>query len=446
MVSMPGVAPPPPGPPLPGLVQAGLIWLDPVGFVQACHRRYGALFTTRIPGIGTLVFVTDPDDIRSVLRGDPSIFHGGEAAAPLSQVVGPKSILMLDDDKHRRTRALMLPAFHGDSVRRQVAEMVAITVDEVARWPVGEQFPVFPRMQRLTLEVILRTVIGVHDEHRLAALRAALPPLLDIGSPLELIPPPRVLFRFGRWRRRAQHRAAVLALLTNEITRCRADPQLEARTDALAMLLRGSESADTPMADDELLDQLVTLLLAGHDTTATALSWAFERLTRHPALLDRTAAAAADGDDAWLDAVCKESLRVRPVVFEFGRTLTAAVQLAGHRIPAGHILVPSINLVHHSSRHYQHPDEFQPQRFLDQRPDPAIWLPFGGGVRRCLGAAFALVEMRTVLREVLRRVQLEPTTAPDEPVRPRHVTMVPRQGAMVTVRRRLTVADHVATG
>jgi hypothetical protein len=200
------------------------------------------------------------------------------------------------------------------------------------------------------------------------------------------------------------------------------------------------------MDDDELLDQLVTLLLAGHDTTATALSWAFERLIRHPALLHRTAAAAADGDDAWLDAVCKESLRVRPVVFEFGRTLTAPVQLAGYRIPAGHILVPSINLVHHSSRHYPDPDEFQPQRFLDQRPDPAIWLPFGGGVRRCLGATFALVEMRTVLREVLRRVELAPTTAPGEPVRPRHVTMVPRQGAMVTVRRSLTVADRVATG
>lgn len=443
---MPALAPPPPGPPLPGLLQAGLIWLDPVRYVQACHRRYGKLFTTRIPGIGTLVFVTDPDDIRSVMRGDPALFHAGEAAAPLSQVVGPKSILMLDDDKHRRTRAMMLPAFHGDSVRRQVAEMVAITVDEVAQWPVGEQFPLFPRMQKLTLEVILRTVIGVHDERRLAALRAALPPMLDIGSPLELIPPPRVLLRVGRWRRRAQRRATALALLTDEITRCRADPQLEQRTDALAMLVRGIDGADAPMADDELLDQLVTLLLAGHDTTATALSWAFERLTRHPALLHRTAAAAADGDDAWLDAVCKESLRVRPVVFEIGRQLTAPVHLAGHRIPAGHILAPSINLVHHNSRHYPDPDEFQPQRFLDQRPDPAIWLPFGGGVRRCLGATFALVEMRTVLREVLRRVELAASTAPGEPVRPRHVTMVPCHGAIVTVRRRLTVAGHVAIG
>jgi cytochrome P450 family 135 len=429
----------PPGPPLPALVQAGLIWLAPLRFVRACHRRYGDLFAIRIPRIGTLVYLADPDDIRSVTRGDPAVFHAGEAAAPLGQVVGTQSLITLDDRRHRRSRGMMLPAFHGDSVRRYITEMVAVTAEEVARWPVGEPFPVYPRMQRLTFEVILRTVIGVREESRLAALRSALPPLLEIGSPLELIPPPRMLLRFGPWRRRAQRRAAALVLLTDEITRCRADPRLAQRTDALAMLVRSTDGAGAPMSDEELGDQLITLLLAGHDTTATALSWAFERLTRHPALLSRTAQAAADGEDAWLDAVCKESLRVRPVVFEFGRKLTAPVHLGRHRIPAGTILTPSINLVHHASRHYPDPDEFRPQRFLDHRPDPAIWLPFGGGVRRCLGATFAQVEMRTVLREVLRRVELSPTAAPDEPVRPHHVTMVPRQGAMVTVRRRLAV-------
>jgi cytochrome P450 family 135 len=434
----------PPGPPLPAAVQAGLIWLDPIRFVQDCHRRYGDVFAVRIPVIGTLVFLADRDHIRMVTRGDPAIFHAGEAAAPLAQVVGTRSLLILDEDKHRRSRGLMLPAFHGDSVRRQVAEMIAITAEEVAQWPVAEQFPLHPRMQRLTLEVILRTVIGVHDQRRLAALRAAMPPMLEIGSPVELIPPPEVLLRFGMWRRRAQRRAAALTLLTDEITRCRADPQLDQRTDALAMLVRSTDSTGAQIPDDELVDQLVTLLLAGHDTTATALSWAFERLTRHPELLARTAQAAVDGDDAWLDAVCKESLRVRPVVFEFGRKLTTDLQLGGYHIPAGVILAPSINLVHHSSRYYPEPDEFQPQRFLDRRPDPAVWLPFGGGVRRCLGATFAQVEMRTVLREILCKVELAATTAPDEPVRARHVTMVPRQGALVTVRRRIAV-DRVAT-
>lgn len=431
---------PPPGPPLPAAIQAGLVWLDPIRFVDTCHRRYGDVFAIRIPVIGTLVFLANPEHIRLVSRGDPTIFHAGEAAAPLAQVVGRHSLLVIDEDKHRRSRSLMLPAFHGDSVRRQIAEMIAITAEEVARWPVGEPFQLYPRMQRLTLEVILRTVIGVHDQDRLAALRAALPPMMEIGSPVELIPPPEVLLRFGMWRRRAQRRAAAVELLNDEIRRCRADPALEQRTDALAMLVG---SAGQPMPDDELVDQLVTLLLAGHDTTATALSWAFERLTRHPELLARTAQAAADGDEAWLDAVCRESLRVRPVVFEFGRKLTADLQLGGYHLPAGVILAPSINLVQHSSRYYADPDAFQPQRFLDQRPDPAVWFPFGGGVRRCLGATFAQVEMRTVLREVLRRVELAPTAAPDEPVRARHVTMVPRQGAVVTVRRRIT-ADRLA--
>jgi cytochrome P450 family 135 len=435
----------PPGPPVPGLAQAGLIWLDPLRFVHACHRRYGDRFTIKIPGIGTLVFLADPADIRSVVRGDPAIFHAGEAAVPLAETLGTNSLITLDGEKHRRSRAMMMPAFHGDSVRRQVNEMVAITADNVTRWPLAEPFPLYPRMQAITLEVILRIVIGVRDESRLAALRTVLPPMLEIGSPLELIPPPKVLRRFGVWRRRAQRRAAAHALLTEEITRCRADPGLTQRTDALAMLVHSVDDAGQPMADEELLDQLVTILLAGHDTTATALAWAFERLTRHPTLLARTAQAAAEGDDTWLDAVCKESLRVRPVVFEFARKLTAPVQLGNYQIPAGTILAPSINLVQHSSRHYADPEEFRPQRFFDNRPDPAVWLPFGGGVRRCLGAAFAQVEMRTVLREVLRNVELDPTTAPDEPVRPRHVTMVPHQGALVTVRRRITLGDRVAT-
>lgn len=438
----------PPGPPLPAAVQAGLIYLDPIRFVNSCHRRYGDMFTVRIPVIGTLVFLAYPDHIRTVTRGDPAVFHAGEAAAPIARgVVGIHSLFVLDDDQHRRSRSLMLPAFHGDSVRRQIAEMIAITAEEVAQWPVGKQFPLYPCMQRLTLEVILRTVIGVHDSRRLVALRAALPPMLEIGSPVELIPPPDVLLRFGMWRRRAQRRAAALALLVDEITRCRCDPTLEQRTDALAMLVRsGSDtsSAGAGMSDKELVDQLVTLLLAGHDTTATALAWTFERLIRHPQLLARTARAAADGDDAWLDAVCRESLRARPVVFEFGRKLTADLTLGEYHIPAGVTLMPSINLVQHSGRYYADPDRFEPQRFLDRRPDPTIWLPFGGGVRRCLGATFAQVEMRTVLREILCTVELAATTAPDEPVRARHVTMVPRQGALVTVRRRIT-ADRLAT-
>ncbi|MFN2494618.1 MAG: cytochrome P450 [Pseudonocardiaceae bacterium] len=434
----------PPGPRLPAVVQAGLIWIAAMRFLRTCHRRYGDRFTVRIPGLGKIVYLTDPNDIRSVLRGDPEIFHAGEAAAPLGEILGTRSLIVLDGDRHRRTRAMMLPAFHGDSVRRQVAEMVAITADEVARWPVGKQFPLLPRMRAITLEVILRTVIGVHDEDRLAALRSALPPMIEVGSPLKLLAPPRLLRNVGLWRRRAQRKARAHALLADEITRCRQDPRLAQRSDALAMLVRSVDDTGKPMTDEELIDQLVTLLLAGHETTATALAWTFERLTRDPALLERTAQAAQREDDAWLGAVCKESLRVRPVAYEIGRKLTEPVQLGEHRIPAGVMLAPSIELVHHSVRHYPDPWVFRPQRFLDQRTDPLTYFPFGGGVRRCLGATFAQVEMRTVLREVLRRVELAPTTAADEQVQVRNVTLVPRDGALVRVRRRQAAAGAPA--
>lgn len=430
----------PPGPPLPAVVQAGLIWVAPMRFLQTCHRRYGDWFTIRIPRMGKIVYLADPDDIRSVMRGDPAMFHAGEANALIAEIVGWGSVAVLDDEAHQRSRGMMLPAFHGDSVRRQVAEMVAITADEVARWPVGDQFPVLPRMQAITLEVILRTVIGVQDEDRLAALRTALPPMLEIGSPLELLPPPRVLRNVGLWRRREQHKARARVLLRDEITRCREDPRLAQRSDALAMLVRNVDDTGQPMSDDELVDQLVTLLLAGHETTAAALAWTFERLTRDPALLDHTARSAESGDNAWLDAVCKESLRVRPVVYQVNRKLTEPLQLAAYRIPAGTTLASSIDLVHHSVRHYPDPEVFRPQRFLDQRADPSVWFPFGGGVRRCLGATFAQVEMRTVLGEVLRRVELAPTTAPDEQARARHVMLVPHQGAVVRVQRHIAAA------
>ncbi len=432
----------PPGPPLPALAQAGLVWFMPLRFLYGCHRRYGDRFTMRVPGLGTMVYLVDSDDIKTVLRADPAIFHAGEANMPLAEILGPRSVLVVDDEAHRRSRGMMLPAFHGDSVRKQVAEMVDITAEDVARWPVGEQFPLLPRTQAITLEIILRTVIGVRDEGKLAELREALPPIVEIGSPLELLPPPRILRNVGLWRRRKQNKARAHALLLAEIARCRRDPNLAQRTDALAMMVRTSDGSDVderPMDDQELVDQVVTLLLAGHETTAAALAWTFERLTRNPALLERTAQAAADSDDAWLDAVCKESLRSRPVVWQIGRKLTEPVELAGYQLPAGTMVVPAINLVHHYRRYYPEPAEFQPQRFLGKRADTSVWLPFGGGIRRCLGATFAQTEMRTVLREVLRRVELAPTTAPAEPVRVRHVTLVPRQGAMVTVRRRIAV-------
>ncbi len=253
---------------------------------------------------------------------------------------------------------------------------------------------------------------------------------------------------FWPWKGYKDVQAKADELLHAEIERCAADPALEERTDVLAMLVRHREDEGTAMTADEIRDQLVTLLLAGHETTATGLSWALERLVRHPGVLARAVQAADEGDDAYLDAVVTESLRIRPVVPDITRKLVTDVTIGeGDRelhLPAGTFVDPAIFLVLRSPKHYPDPLMFRPERFVGQRPDLNVWIPFGGGSRRCLGAAFALTEMRVVLAEVLRRVELEPTSRPAERTRVRHVTLIPHKGAVVTVRRRRPVVPSAA--
>jgi cytochrome P450 len=405
-------------------------------YLDACHRRYGRTFTVRAAPVGDAVYITDPADVKAVFAGDPAVYHAGESNAILDDLIGPSSVLMLDEVQHRRRRALMTPPFHGKAVRRQSEVMAEVAVAEVDGWPIGRPFPLRPRMQALTLEVILRTVIGVHDGDRLAALRRALPPLADIGPMLMMrLMYPKLRQRWP-WSRYDRRQAVADTLLYAEIEHARRDPRLEERPDVLAMLVRARDEDGTPMPDGELRDQLVTLLLAGHETTATALAWTFERLVRHPEILQRATEAAESGDDEYLDAVAKESMRLRPVLFNVARRLTAPVELDGYRLPAGIYVILALGLIQRSERHYPEPGEFRPERFLDGRVDPSTWFPFGGGVRRCLGATFAGVEMRIVLREVLRRMELAVTEAPAERVRMRHITLVPGRGATVTVARR----------
>ena len=318
--------------------------------------------------------------------------------------------------------------------------MADIAAANVATWPVNTEFPVAPKMSEITLEVILRTVIGASDPARLMALRKVMPKLLNVTPWASLALARPNLLRFGPWRRLRRHIEEADRLLYAEIADRRADPNLATRTDALAMLVRAADDDGSAMTDVELRDQLMTLLVAGHDTTATGLSWALERLIRHPAILDkavRAAEASAAGDpagDEYLDAVAKETLRIRPVVFDVGRVLTEPVELAGYRLPAGVMVAPGIGLVHSSSKQYPDPDRFDPDRMVGATPGPTTWLPFGGGNRRCLGATFAMVEMRVVLREVLRRVELCTTSAADERQKVKHVILVPHRGARIRVR------------
>jgi cytochrome P450 family 135 len=430
----------PPGPPLPAWVQGLAFGARPMGFIRACQRRYGDRITLRMPRFGSYVYLADPDDIRTVFRGDPKVYRAGEAnGLVLAEILGSSSVLVTDGAAHDRARRLMAPPFHGPAVRRQVELMAEIAGAEVDDWPVGEPFAALPRMRAITLEVILRTVIGVSDATRLAELREALPPMVDLGgiNVLQFVFP--ALRDYWPWRRFREVEDRADAALYEEIARCRSDRTIDDRTDVLAMLVRARDEDGSGLSDGELRDQLITLLLAGHETTATGLAWTFERLVRNPSVLARAQEAVVRDDDDYLDAVVVESLRVRPVIIDIARRLSAPVELAGYHLPAGTLVSPAIALVHTTDRHHPDPLTFDPSRWLEHHPDPSVWLPFGGGNRRCLGATFATTEMRIVLKETLRRVELTTTDAPGERPKVRHVTVVPHSGAVLKVRSRRSV-------
>ncbi|WP_006244417.1 cytochrome P450 [Mycolicibacterium tusciae] len=432
----------PAGPKLPAALQLVLMMRWWPQFVAACRRRHGKIFTLRNTMMGEMVYLADPDVIKTVFAGDPRIFHAGEANSMLGGLLGDSSVLVIDDDVHRERRRLMMAPFHRDAVARQAELMAEIAADSIAGWPVGEPFPVAPRTSEITLEVILRTVIGASDPVRLAALRDVMPRLLRVGPWESLaIAKPSLQSRLP-WRRLARNIEESDRLLYAEIAERRADPDIAERTDALAMLVQAGG-----MSDKELRDQLITLLVAGHDTTATGLAWALERLTRHPAILAKAVAAAEAGDaagDEYLDAIAKETLRIRPVVPDVGRILKEPVEVAGYQLPAGVMVVPSITSVHADPNVYPDPDKFDPDRMVGATLSPTTWFPFGGGNRRCLGAGFAMVEMRIVLREILRRVELAATSEPGEKTKLKHVIMTPARGGRVTVRAVKQVASVAA--
>jgi cytochrome P450 len=422
----------PPGPRLPRALQTVLWAVRPIWFMQRARRRYGNVFTIRPYAFGDIVVLADPAHIKEVFTGDREVFAAGQANAAMGPVLGNHSLLTLDGERHLRQRKMMLPPFHGEAVGRYRERIERITEAELGRWPTGRPFPIRPRMQAIALEIILQAVIGVADPQRLARLRDLLPQLLDFS----------VLDMWGIWlfprlldspmaRRNAalRVRPEVDRLLYEEIAAHRSDPH--AYDDILVLLISARDADGEPLSDENLLDQIITLLLAGHETTTTGLAWAFERLTRHPDALERLQQELDAGEERYLDAVVNETLRVRPVIDGVWRKLTAPAVVAGHRLPAGTLVFPAIVLVQRSKEAFPDPEAFRPERFLDGSAPPYTFIPFGGGTRRCIGAAFAVMEMKTVLSTVLGRVEL---TAPDpRPEQPRshHVTQVPARGGRV---------------
>jgi cytochrome P450 family 135 len=425
----------PPGPRAPRAFQTARWIARPVAFLDEAARRWGDMFTLRIANEGTWVFLSHPDAVKQVFTGDPRLLHAGEANVVLLPVLGSHSVLLLDEDAHMAQRKLMLPPFHGERMRGYEETMADVAAREIERWPTGQAVPAWPAMQAITLEVIMRTVFGVRDVARLERLGEALRGSLGFASePLRMA----ILAAFGP--RRVAEMSWVRDrlqptddLIYEEIRARRDAPDLAERTDVLSLLLQARHEDGSEMSDRELRDELMTLLVAGHETSATALAWALDALTHHPAVLSRLRDELDSGDDTYLDAVVKEVLRLRPVIALVLRRLTEPMEIGGRELPAGVNVAPCIYLLHRRADVYDEPRAFRPERFLDKPPGTYTWIPFGGGVRRCLGASFAQFEMKVVLRELVSRLDIRAARADAERRVRRAIVFAPHRGGEIVV-------------
>ena len=419
----------PPGPKAPAALQTSMVVARPIPFFERCRRRFGGTFTVRVLRMGELVFISDPPSLKSLFAADRKNTIAPGRNVVLAPVLGQRSLLLLEGEEHLRRRKLMLPPFHGERMRAYEGVMEEATRREIASWPLQKPFPLHPSMQRITLEVILRAVFGVEDDQRRQALRENLVAILaTTRSPRAVGLTIGRLRRLPAYRRVEQMLADTDEALLAEIAERRSDPELERREDILSLLVAARFEDGSAMSDAELRDQLMTLLMAGHETTATALAWAFDLLFRAPQKLERLRAEVAEGGHEYLDAVIEETLRVRPVVPFVGRKVQLATELGGYELPEGTVVMPAIYLTHTREDVYTDAYSFKPERFLDGGPETYSWIPFGGGTRRCIGGAFAQFEMRVVLRTVLGRAELRPAKAEPEPIVRRNVTLSPRNG------------------
>jgi cytochrome P450 family 135 len=421
-----------------------LAWaIAPTSMMDRYARKIGESFTVTFwPSGMKLVVVSGPEAVKDVFTAPPDVAPSAAGNSPVRPVMGPSSVIVLTGPEHMRQRKLLLPPFHGERMREYERTIVDATRADMARWPSGRPMRVHERTRAITLEVILRAVFGVEAE-RMDTMRAAIAGLLAPVNPLRLL---AIALRQPSMERPTGAFGLALdrldAAIYDELTRRRAQTDLASRTDILSLLMQARDEHGEAMSDDELRDELVTLLLAGHETTATSVAWAIERLVRHPAELARLVAEidAAPGGGEYMTAVVNETLRVRPVVPIVARTLTSELDVDGRTLPPGTRVMPSIYLTNRSPRVYEQPERFMPERFLDGAPDTFSWIPFGGGIRRCIGASFAQLEMRLMLATML--AELTPSLPPgrraraDERNRRRAITLVPSRGARVVWRGR----------
>ena len=437
----------PPGPRHPSLIQGMGMWTRPISWLERNRRLYGRRFTARFPFTPPFVIISDPEQAKEVFTAPPDVLLPGVGSRVLLPLVGANSVLLLDGDAHMSQRKLMLPAFHGERMERLTDLVARVTVDELEAWGSGE-LKLHPRFQSLTLEIILRAVFGLAPGPRLDALRESLSRLLAYGdNPLTLLPPPEDPARLERTERVfnavgpiagfVDRRDEVDELLAAEIAERRSAGD-EDSDDVLSMLLAARHEDGSPMSAQELRDELMTLLVAGHETTASSLAWLVARLAREPRVLDELR-REVDSKDAgpYLNATITEGLRSRPVVPNtMPRYVAKPITVGGWDYEPGPSLVVNAYLIHHDPEIYPEPYTFQPERFIDQKAGTYTWIPFGGGRRRCLGSSFAILEMKVVIAEIIRRFELRATSGEPELARRRNITIRPHQGARVSLKAR----------
>lgn len=446
----------PPGPRRPPLLQV-LNWVyRPIPFIKMCAKRYGDWFTLRFPRGYTFVFTSDPEAIREIFAAHPDELHAGKANFILKPLMGEHSLLLLDGPDHIRERRMMLPPFHGERMHTYGRVMAEVADASIASWPKGRAFPAQPQMQNITLDIILRTVFGVEEGATLNDLRQALYSMLSAGTksktinfvgrdgkvPLEAFQ--LALGRFSPWGRIARLIAEVDRILLAEIARRRKDVDKD-RNDVLSLLMAAKDEQGRGLSDQELRDEMMTLLVAGHETTATSLSWLFWRLTQNPEVQERLRAeilaAAKDGkvpperigELKYLDAVIKETLRLNPIIPFVARWIVSPLTIAGRELPAGVMAVPCIYLTHRRPDLWPDPEKFDPDRFLDKRLTGNEYFPFGGGSRRCIGMAFAMYEIKIIAAQTLCRLKLKATPGYRAEIVRRGITFCPSEGMPVLV-------------
>ncbi len=435
----------PPGPSYPAFVQGIGFWNRPIAFLEKCRSQYGKRFTIRLPFTPYFVMITEPDQLKQMFTAAPDVLHPGEGARVLEPIVGSYSVLLLDGDSHMSQKKLMLPAFHGEKMAKLSGLMEEVTEREVAALPRDEPIELHPITQRLTLEIILRAAFGLDPGPRLDALRDRLGAMLEFGdSPVSLMVPPKdtvletVMLRVGPGARfvRLQEEADKLIFEQIEERRRASD---EDRDDILSMLLEARHEDGSPMTDQELRDELMTILVAGHETTASTLAWAFSQLPHHPEVLGNLTEEVRNGDNGeYLDATINETLRHRPVLPNVQpRLVKKPIQVGDWEAPPGVCLVGNAYLLHHDADIYPDPYAFRPERFIEEGPGTYTFIPFGGGRRRCLGASFAMVEMRLVIRAILSQCDLRAgSTGGAELAQRRNITVRPAGGARAVLHER----------